>query len=291
MSNKIPIPHTKSVFRGIFDDLRGLNRYCRSCFSFCRSTARNSNPNFIFIIGLLVIALSLVQMTQAFSPSSTSTLSIYALNANGLVKPVKLNHINSVIKARSPQAFVIGETKAKSRLTKSLPFLDYEIFEEEGLPTENHHIFKWGIVMGIRKNSLQIMQRLEIEQQSLRGRVITIDVILPTPNGRGIPHRLIGCYAPWNPGETDLNKHFWNDLTDLCRSTNTSWTLAGDLNATVAPFERHSRGTEARRQFLHFLQSSSGRNLWSDNPDRTRLTDWTCRTRQDGRLTEGNIID
>ena len=142
MSNKIPIPHTKSVFRGIFDDLRGLNRCCRSHFSFCRSTARNSNPNFIFIIGLLVIALSLVQMTQEFSPSLTSTLSIYAINANGLVKPVKLNHINSVIKARSPQAFVIGETKTKSKLTKSLPFLDYEIFEEEGLPAENLHIFK-----------------------------------------------------------------------------------------------------------------------------------------------------
>jgi hypothetical protein len=59
----------------------------------------------------------------------------------------------------------------------------------------------------------------------------------------------------------------------------------------VAPFERHSGGTEARQQFLQFLQSSDGRDLWSDNVDRTRLTDWTCRSRQDGRPAEGNIID
>ena len=292
MRNKTPIPQRKNVFQGVLDNLRDLNRHCRSRSLFCRSTARNSIPNFCYIIGLLLLALSLVQMAQAATPpSSTSTFSIYALNANGLVKPVKLNHINAVIKARNPQAFVIGETKTKSKLTKSLPYSDYEIFEEEGLPAENHHIYKWGIVIGIRKDTIQIIQRLQIEHQSLKGRVIAIDVILPTPNGRGIPHRLIGCYAPWNPGETDLNKHFWNDLAHLCRSTTTSWTLAGDLNATVAPFERHSGGTEARRQFLHFLQSSNGRDLWTDNPDRTRLTDWTCRSKQDGHPTEGNIID
>lgn len=295
MSDKMHVTHTKttlkSVFRGIFDNLRDLSRCCRSRV-FSRRSAVNTTPNSYFIIGLLVVALSLVQITQAATPpASTSTLSIYALNANGLVKPVKLNHVNAVIKARSPQAFVIGETKTKSKLTKSLPCSDYEIYEEEGLPAENHHIFKWGLVLGIRKNSVQIVQRLQIAQQSLKGRVIAVDVILPTPNGKGIPHRIIGCYAPWNPGETDDNKDFWDDLANLCRSTATSWTLAGDLNATVAPFERHSGGTEARRQFLQFLRSSDSRDLWTDNPDRTRLTDWTCRSRQDGGPAEGNIID
>jgi hypothetical protein len=291
MSNKKHIPHMKNVFRGLFDNLRDLSRCCRSRVLFRRSSV-NTTPNSYFFIGLLIVAISLIQMTQAATPpASTSTLSIYALNANGLIKPVKLSHINTVINARSPQAFVIGETKTKSKLTKSLPFSDYEIYEEEGIPAENHHIFKWGVVVGIRKNSVQIVQRLQIMQQSLKGRVIAVDVILPTPNGRGIPHRIIGCYAPWNPGETDDNKDFWSDLANLCRSTATSWTLAGDLNATVAPFERHSGGTEARRQFLQFLQSSNSRDLWTDNPDRTRLTDWTCRSRQDGRPAEGNIID
>ena len=138
---------------------------------------------------------------------------------------------------------------------------------------------------------IQIAQCLQIKQQSLKGRVIAIDVILPTPNGGCIPHRIIGCYAPWNPGDTDENRHFWNDLTDLCRSTTTSWTLAGDLNATVAPFKRHSGGAEARQQFLEFLRLSNGHNLWTDNPDCTCLTNWTCRSKHDGHSMEGNIID
>jgi len=102
---------------------------------------------------LLIIALSLLQLAQAaIPPTLTSTLSIYALNANGLVKPIKLNHINNAIKTRNPQAFVISETKTRSKLSKSLPFSDYEIYEEEGICAENHHIFKWGIVVGIRKD-------------------------------------------------------------------------------------------------------------------------------------------
>jgi hypothetical protein len=192
---------------------------------------------------------------------------------------------------RNPQAFVISETKTNSKLSKSLPSTDYEIYEEEGICAENHHIFKWGIAVGIRKD-LQVTQRLQITQQSLKGSVIALDVILPTPSGKCIPHRIIGCYAPWNPGETDLNRHFWSDLTKLCRSeTNISWTLAGDLNATVAPFERHSGGAEAHWQYPQFLQSSNGRDLWTDNPDRTRLTDWTCRSKHDEHSAEGNIID
>jgi len=280
------------MFRGVFDTLRDLSGYRRSRTSPCRPTSINTSPTFPFIAGLIITALSLLQLTQAVIPlTSTSILSIYALNANGLVKPLKLNHVNSVIKTRNPQAFVISETKTKSKLSKSLPFTDYEIYEEEGVSAENHHIFKWGIVVGIRKD-LQVAQRLQIKQQSLKGRVIAIDVILPTPSGKYIPHRIIGCYAPWNPGGTDENKHFWNDLTNLCRSETTlSWTLASDLNATVAPFERHSGGTEARRQYLQFLQSSNGRDLWADNPDRTRLTDWTCRSKHDGHSAEGNIID
>lgn len=285
---------TKNIFWGVFDKLRDLNRYHRTSSHLvsCRPTTPNTTPNFFFILGLLFVALSLLQMTQAASPAtSTSTLSINALNANGLVKPVKLHHINSVIKARNPQAFIIGKTKSRSKLSKPLPFSEYEIYEEEGIPAENHHIFKWGIVVGIRKDTIQIIQHVEIKQQSLKGRIIAIDVILPTPNGGCIPHRIIGCYAPWNPGETDENRHFWNDLTNLCRSTTTSWTLAGDLNATVSPFERHSGGVEARRQFLQFLRLSNGRDLWMDNPDHTRLTDWTCRSKHEGHPAEGNIID
>ena len=91
-------------------------------------------------------------------------------------------------------------------------------------------------MVGIRKD-LQVVQRLEIKQRSLKGRVIAIDLILPTTNGRCLPHRLFSSYTPWNPGEEGDSKNFWKDMTQICRSTSTSWTIAGDLNATIAHFE------------------------------------------------------
>jgi len=51
------------------------------------------------MLGLL-FAVGLAQVVQAATPSpATSTFSIYALNANGLVQPVKQSNINSVIRA------------------------------------------------------------------------------------------------------------------------------------------------------------------------------------------------
>ena len=162
-SNKMYRP--KCTFRGVLDKLRDLSGYRRSRPPFCRSnTANESNPKFFLIIVLLLMTLSMLQTAQAvMPPPSTATLSIYALNANGLVQPVKMNHINKVIKASRPHVFVLGETKTKSKLSKSLPYTDYDIYEEPGECAENHHIFKWGIVVGIWKD-LQVVQRLEIKQ-------------------------------------------------------------------------------------------------------------------------------
>jgi hypothetical protein len=281
-------PHMIISFRGVLDSLKDFSGYRRSRISSHRSKTTNMKP--ILLLTILLFMISLLNVVQAASTplSSTSTISIYALNANGLVQAVKVKHINNVINLRHPHAFVLGETKTKTKLSKSLPFLDYDIHEEAGESAENHHIFKWGIVMGIRKD-LQIAQRVEIKQRSLKGRVIAVDVILPTSDGKCFQHRLIAAYAPWNPGAAggDTND-FWTDMTSLCRSTTTSWSLAGDLNATIAPFERLNGGVEARRQYLQFLRSINGHDLWSNNPDRTRVNDWTCRSSQAG---QGNIID
>ena len=156
MTNKTPVTRPKSMFRGVLDKLRDLSQYRRSRTISCRSPPANLCPKSFLIIALLVIAMSVLQTAQAFH-APTSTFSIYALNANGLVQPVKLNHINSVINAMKPQAFVIGETKTRANLGESLPFSDYDIYEEAGECAENHHIFKWGIVIGIRKD-IQVAQ-------------------------------------------------------------------------------------------------------------------------------------
>ncbi|EDR05271.1 uncharacterized protein LACBIDRAFT_329992 [Laccaria bicolor S238N-H82] len=69
----------------------------------------------------------------------------------------------------------------------------------------------------------------------------TTNFILYSLNGNG--HRIIGAYAPWNPGGTGDVHHFWNDIAQLCLSSPTSWTMAGDFNATVSSLKRGDRRT------------------------------------------------
>ncbi|KAJ7015870.1 hypothetical protein C8F04DRAFT_914980, partial [Mycena alexandri] len=71
----------------------------------------------------------------------------------------------------------------------------------------------------------------------LQRRVIAVDIILQANDGSSFPHRVIGAYAPWDPG-TPATRDFWPELTNLVQSTTTSWTLGGDLNATVSASER-----------------------------------------------------
>lgn len=185
--------------------LRDLTVHHCSCTFSCR--LHLSNPSFSLLLGLLIFVIGFTQIANMSAPPVTLTLSVYALNANGLVQPVKQSNINSVIKARNPQAFVLGETKTKSKLRSSLPFLDYDIYEEPGEQNEAHHPIKWGIVISIQKD-IQVAQRLKIRHRSLKGRVIAIDLVLLTSNRHCFPHRLIDVYAPWNPGDDGIGQLF-----------------------------------------------------------------------------------
>ncbi|KIJ95502.1 hypothetical protein K443DRAFT_11320, partial [Laccaria amethystina LaAM-08-1] len=178
--------------------------------------------------------------------------------------------------------------QTRSKISKTLPFHDYDIYEESGEPADNHHIFKWGVVVGVRKD-IQVAQRVEITQRSLKGRVVAIDIILPTLDGGFFGHRIIGAYAPWNPGGAGNVRLFWDDVAQLCLSSPTSWTMAGDFNATISSLERASGGADAREQYRRFIQIIDGHDLWSDNDERSRSRDWTCRGH--GSQMEGNIID
>ncbi|KAK0220171.1 hypothetical protein IW262DRAFT_1383151 [Armillaria fumosa] len=87
-------------------------------------------------------------------------------------------------------------------------------------------------------------------------------------------HRMIAVYAPWNPGSNSAE--FWTSLAELCNSTPHSWSLAGDLNATVSSIERASSGEDNRRFFLEFLETTNAQDLWKKNPERSCQNDWTC---------------
>ena len=108
------------------------------------------SPNFnvLVLLGILVLTASMVCMVSTAVPlSATSTFTIYGLNVNGMVQPVKVNHFNTIIGARWPHIFIVNKTKTKSKLSSSLPFSDYDIYEEPGECAEGHHIFKGGSLL------------------------------------------------------------------------------------------------------------------------------------------------
>ncbi|KAJ7775226.1 hypothetical protein B0H14DRAFT_2631883 [Mycena olivaceomarginata] len=265
-----------------FDDAKTafnapLHQRCRTVY--CNPLP----PECAIFLAALFIFTSVLQVAAAVSVP----FSIYALNSNGLMDSVKLHHINIAISARNPHAFVLSESKDNSKTGPNLPNDDYNIFEEPGVQSDNFHTYKWGVAVGIRKN-IQIAQRVAINAASLRGRVVAVDIVLPTTTGQGFVHRMIGAYAPWDPGTPDTCE-FWPDLTALVNSTTTSWSVAGDLNATVSASERASGGANARSQFIKFLNDVDAVDIWSNNPERNRHRDWTSRAGVGA--PSGNIID
>lgn len=239
---------------------------------------------FVLYIFLLSVILPVV---LALPTQSQSQVSILALNANGLVSPVKLAIIGPLIAKIAPHFFAISETKTRSNAGSKLPISNYEIFEENGVPCSAHR-GKWGIVLGVRKD-IQVISRINLTHDTFRGRVVVTDVVIPCSDSSSFSHRIFAVYAPCDPGLDELSRDFWPHLTDLVRLTKTSWSLFGDLNATVSSAERASDNLLARRHLLNFLNLTSGTDLWQNTPDCNRFINWTSRAwhSQDG----GNIID
>ncbi|KAJ4468947.1 hypothetical protein C8R41DRAFT_984600 [Lentinula lateritia] len=124
---------------------------------------------------------------------------------------------------------------------------------------------------------------------TLRGRVVAVDIAVQTSNGQAFIHRIFGVYAPWDPGNIETQQ-FWPKLTQIICQTQTSWSLAGDTNATVNAEERSMGGGDARTQFIKFLNDVNGQDLWSLQPERNRMQHWTSRSRSN-ELSDGSIID
>lgn len=127
---------------------------------FCRSAHVSREPvsNAIIFLVLLLLLCGLLPVVKAANPhSTTSNFILYSLNANGMMNPVKVNHFNSVIVSRKPHIFVVNKTKTCSKISNTLPIHEYDIYKEPGEPADNHHIFKWGVVVGVRKD-IQVSQ-------------------------------------------------------------------------------------------------------------------------------------
>jgi hypothetical protein len=258
-----------------------------SSYPQCHISSRKMIPKFLTWIIITLIVLCTANSAAAMRTPAGS-LSLFALNTNSFVHPTKIDATNRTISHRNPDIIVITETKTNSACATKMATNRYQFFEERGSPVTGFHTYKWGVILGI-KNGITVAQRLPITHPALSGRLIAVDVVIPLDSGLGFTHRIIAAYAPWNVTDTSETAAFWSEAAKLCNSTPHSWTLLGDLNATVAQAERKSGGSDARTHYLEFLRVSKGFDLWSNYPERTRLSDWTCKPRlsTDG----GNIID
>lgn len=72
--------------------------------------------------------------------------------------------------------------------------------------------------------------------EGLDGRVIVLDVTIPTSSARGC---VIAVYAPWDPGGSQPTpRQFWSMLTPLCQDApSRAWCVIGDCNLTLDSIE------------------------------------------------------
>ena len=90
------------------------------------------------------------------------------------------------------------------------------------------------MIVGIHKD-LQIVQRIQVSDQALQGRILVIDILLPLSDGQAFPHRIYGVYAPWDSGSKTT---LWLKMIEICRNCLHSWSMIGDLNVTTSPLKR-----------------------------------------------------
>lgn len=127
----LPTPHihVQKVFKGVLNDLKVVEVNCMSNHLFsCRSSSLMCSVYHPHMDLKMPILVFLVIMAVA----ATSTFTVYVLNANGIPHPMKIHHFNMAVKMRRPHAFIVSESKTKSKMSKSLPSDDYDIHEELG---------------------------------------------------------------------------------------------------------------------------------------------------------------
>ncbi|KAF8223634.1 hypothetical protein L208DRAFT_1315739 [Tricholoma matsutake] len=243
-----------------------------------------------YLLFFLLLSL-LINSTVAMPTYAQSELSVCALNTNGLMSPVKLAFVGPLLMKIAPHFFALSETKTWTKAASNLPISNYEVFEEKAVPcTAPSHLAKWGIILGVQKD-LQIVACVPLNHEPLKGRVMCVDVVVPSlsSSSTSFIHHVFSVYAPCDPGADDLSLKFWPWLTDMVQELKTSWSLFGDLNATVASFECTSDNALVRHTFNEFLRNTCGTDLWQRSTDRNRFIDWMCRSwhSTDG----GSIID
>jgi outer membrane murein-binding lipoprotein Lpp len=274
---------------------RGLIIYAPSNFHYsctCASSFKFSLIPRLHLSLLFITLLSflLLPVTYALPSGGPVFLRTISLNANGLADPMKLAAIQGMVRLSQPHAIVIGETKSSEPVSSRLGLQEYDFHENPGRPLNARNKGKWGVTIGIRRGLFNV--QAVATAATLCGRAVTLDLTIPTTNNLGFNHRLVGVYAPWNPGGTEDDEHaFWPEITMLCNSAKFSWSLHGDLNATLLASESSSDTHDispSRLAYTHFLQNTDAIDLWRSQPENDISHNYTHRTR--GSLANSTSI-
>ena len=264
--------------------LASFSGFCPTSFSplplcKCRVPFPSLFPCFILLI---LLYFHLLPVIHAFPSSGPVSFRTIALNANGLADPMKIDAIRSMVRTNSPHAFVIGETKNSGPISSRLELNDYDLHESPGRPLNFRGRGKWGVIIGVRRGMFNV-QPVPVSDH-LRGRAVVLDLTIPTSENLGFHHRLIGVYAPWNPGGSLEDENlFWPEVTELCANAKYSWSLHGDLNATLLSSESSSVSLDvptSRLAYTHFLNTTNGIDLWQTQPSSDVASNYTHSLRQ-----------
>ena len=224
------------------------------------------SPRYLYLISYLILLFFILSHVLLASASAAFVFRSIAINANGLSDPMKIAALSSMTRSAKPHILIIGETKSVHHVSSRLTIPDYDFHENPGQPAVGtRNCGKWGIIVGVRRGLFNV-QPLQLHP-SLDGHVLALDLIIPTTEGGGFTHRLIGIYAPWDPGNQDSN--FWHSLSTLCSSSPFSWSVHGDFNATLSFAESSSTAPQidnSRQAYSAFLQETNGLDLWRSQP-------------------------
>ncbi|TFY51956.1 hypothetical protein EVJ58_g10282 [Rhodofomes roseus] len=190
----------------------------------------------------------------------------------------KVQSISTLITTRQPHVFTVQETKSTQPVAPRLKLRGYRLYESPGVKLTSGKGGKWGVIVGVRRD-LQA-QRLDTPS-ALAGRAVALDLVIPSNDGTGFPHRFIGLYAPWNPGGDDASSSFWNDIANLTDASPFSWSAGGDFNASLRAAEISTGSdsdNQAQRLYRAFLTRTRAFDLWIAQGDVDLDDSYTCRS-------------
>ena len=201
----------------------------------CCSHASKSMPSLIISIIITLILLCSINSAAA-TATPTGSLSLFALNTNSFVHPMKIDATNRAISHRNPDIIVITKTKTNSSGSSKMSYNDYQFFEERGTPVTGHHLYRWRTILGVKKG-ITVSQCMPINHPALTSRMVAVDIVIPLDSGHSFTLHIFAIYAPWDVDDTTETAAFWMEASKLCVSTPNSWTLLSDLNTTVTQAE------------------------------------------------------